>query len=523
MADKFVFSNFATTSLSEAIGTTETVIQFNVDDVPKFPTLTGGAKFPIVLANSDSEVEIMYVTALTMDGSATVERGMEGTQALSWLAGTRIRHTFTAVTVIQAAGLRPRGTWDSGVAYSPNDLIVHGGTSYIAITENLNSAPSGASTDWQVVYVPPGAATTSMQLQGVWNSSTTYAQGHVVVYRGRLWHANATNDNSPPAYGNANWTHLGKWSGQAHYEAVLFFTGTNNYLVAIAANEAPTELYDGLTIRGTFQNSNTAGTVTLQINALSAVPLQKALGVGFASGEIVAGERYEFIYHAASGAFVAASVPSGTAAALAAANATITALQTKLSQVSPVGKIIDWAGDASVTPPTGYLVCNGQAVSRATYALLFAVCGTTYGAGNGTTTFNLPDLRSRVTAGRDYNIGGLSARLSAHLSASTRGAVGGSQYTELHTHVLTDPGHNHPVTDPTHAHSETGLTNVGTAAAGGGAPIPGAAIISTTFVATGISVGSNDTGITLGNFGTGNAGNVQPTMVMEKLIYTGVH
>ena len=51
------------------------------------------------------------------------------------------------------------------------------------------------------------------------------------------------------------------------------------------------------------------------------------------------------------------------------------------------------------TPPDGWLLCNGAAISRTTYPYLFTVIGTTYGVGNGTTTFNLPDLRSRIPIG----------------------------------------------------------------------------------------------------------------------------
>ena len=51
--------------------------------------------------------------------------------------------------------------------------------------------------------------------------------------------------------------------------------------------------------------------------------------------------------------------------------------------------------------PEGYLLCNGQAVSRTTYANLFAVLGTTFGEGDGSTTFNLPDLRSRFIKGKE--------------------------------------------------------------------------------------------------------------------------
>jgi microcystin-dependent protein len=63
---------------------------------------------------------------------------------------------------------------------------------------------------------------------------------------------------------------------------------------------------------------------------------------------------------------------------------------------APVGTITQYAGAAA---PTGYLLCDGSAVSRSTYADLFAILSTTYGSGNGSTTFNLPDFRGRVQMG----------------------------------------------------------------------------------------------------------------------------
>jgi hypothetical protein len=57
--------------------------------------------------------------------------------------------------------------------------------------------------------------------------------------------------------------------------------------------------------------------------------------------------------------------------------------------IDPTGQVILYA---STVPPSGYLACNGAAVSRTTYANLFAVTGTTYGPGDGSTTFNLPNL-----------------------------------------------------------------------------------------------------------------------------------
>lgn len=68
----------------------------------------------------------------------------------------------------------------------------------------------------------------------------------------------------------------------------------------------------------------------------------------------------------------------------------------------PTGMVVPYAGAVA---PDGWLLCQGQAVSRTTYAQLFSVIGTTYGSGDGSTTFNLPDMRGRVAVGSDANWG----------------------------------------------------------------------------------------------------------------------
>lgn len=92
-----------------------------------------------------------------------------------------------------------------------------------------------------------------------------------------------------------------------------------------------------------------------------------------------------------------------------------------------VGSIIPYA---AASAPSGWLLCDGSAVSRSTYADLFAVISTTYGSGDGSTTFNLPDLRGR------FPLGKASAGTGATLGA-TGGAID-------HTH--TGPSHQHAVT-----------------------------------------------------------------------------
>lgn len=73
-----------------------------------------------------------------------------------------------------------------------------------------------------------------------------------------------------------------------------------------------------------------------------------------------------------------------------------------LAKFVPAGVIVAFGGTVA---PSGYLLCNGQAVSRTTYADLYAAIGTAYGSGNGSTTFNVPDLRGRFLRGVDGGTG----------------------------------------------------------------------------------------------------------------------
>jgi microcystin-dependent protein len=76
----------------------------------------------------------------------------------------------------------------------------------------------------------------------------------------------------------------------------------------------------------------------------------------------------------------------------------INTLTTNLASAVPSGVISAYGGSSA---PTGYLLCDGTAVSRTTYSALYAIVGTTYGSGDGSTTFNVPNLKGKVAVGRD--------------------------------------------------------------------------------------------------------------------------
>jgi microcystin-dependent protein len=168
------------------------------------------------------------------------------------------------------------------------------------------------------------------------------------------------------------------------------------------------------------------------------------------------------------------------------------------AQTIPPGALMDFAG---TTVPTGWLMCDGSQVSRTTNAPLFSAIGTTYGAGDGSTTFNLPDCRGRVTAGLDP--GGTAGRLTAGgsgIAGQTLGAAGGIETETLTAAQM--PSHNHTLGGNTVSFLASG-GNLWSALANAPAAI-NAWYISQTDTA-----------------GSGAAHqNTQPTIIMNKIIKT---
>ena len=104
----------------------------------------------------------------------------------------------------------------------------------------------------------------------------------------------------------------------------------------------------------------------------------------------------------------------------------------------PTATIIPWS---SASVPSGFLECNGAAVSRSTYSALFAVVGTTYGAGDGSSTFNVPDIQDNVLVSKSNNKS-LASTGGANTVTSTGNIGGSTANATLSTGQLAS--HSHP-------------------------------------------------------------------------------
>jgi microcystin-dependent protein len=148
---------------------------------------------------------------------------------------------------------------------------------------------------------------------------------------------------------------------------------------------------------------------------------------------------------------------------------------TAIPNAVPAGAVMPFAGSSV---PTGYLFCDGSAVLRSTYAVLFTAIGTTHGAGDGSTTFNLPDYRGRMLVG-----------------VGTHGDVNALAKNDGKAIQYRRPAHSHDVQDPGHRHAGHNPQYQSSYAAGG--PLPAspheqqADPLATSIAVTNITVGAD--------------------------------
>lgn len=186
------------------------------------------------------------------------------------------------------------------------------------------------------------------------------------------------------------------------------FTVTSNQIFNSLANMS------GAVIAFTPHATNGA-TVTLNVDGLGAKPLRSAPSVELLAGTLIEGTPYTALYNNSDAVWYLHNFYGNP-------------------YNVPLGAGMPFFG--TTAPNSSFVFPYGQAISRTTYSTLFSMFSTTYGAGDGTTTFNVPDLRGRVIAGKD-DMGGSSAnRLTGAddgINGDTLGAAGGVETQTLDT------------------------------------------------------------------------------------------
>ncbi len=262
-------------------------------------------------------------------------------------------------------------------------------------------------------------------------------------------------------------------------------TGGSSTAYTLSYAVAPGSLADGMTHLVQFHAVNGAG-ATLNVNSLGATPLHyHAAGAWRIAppGLIDTDEVCRVAYHSSSGAYRLNGRRNRT------------------------GEVVPFAGSMA---PAGALLCYGQAISRTAFAGLFVTLGTAHGAGDGSTTFNLPDLRGRAVAGKD-NMGGSSAARLNSISSTTLGAAGGGQTNAASVSGSISGGTAGSL-------SVNGITDVDSASSAtqSGGPL---AVSGHTHTHT-ISGGTSGSLTVAGSFSGSSASFsvVQPTMILNYLI-----
>ena len=222
------------------------------------------------------------------------------------------------------------------------------------------------------------------------------------------------------------------------------------------------------------------------------------------NGTMVQVELSDLLTYLSSNLNVTSSmITNGTIQSADIAAGAITADKMASNTGLPAGCIMAWTtGNA----PTGWLLCGGQDVSRTIYPDLFAAIATTYGAGDGSTTFNVPDLRGRVIAGLDdMGGGGAAGRLTAGnsgISTSINSSGGSAQHTLTESEM---PAHTHSGNVNLRTNWESGYSTLSPVGTG-----------SARYDGTGTSPP-----LTINSTGGGAAhNNVQPTLVLQYIIKT---
>lgn len=421
------FANNVSTQLTKSVAENDSTIEVrSLTQGLTWPNISAtGDYFLIVIDDISSSIwEIMKCTKVQVNGNTTiltVERGLEGTTATTFTAGSVVENRLTA------------GTLDTfGEGFPAKVEINRGGTGATTAADartNLD-VPSKADLssevtrlDQKIINNIPPAATTSVRGTTMLSSAVDSvseamaatpkavktAYDKAVAVDTRLTSEVTTLETADTATNQKLTSEVSRLEGEiaAHTppDASLTTKGIvqlnsavdNASEVLAATPKAVKTAYD-IAVAAAAKSASadkltTARGITLTGPVTGTVDFDGSANVSIPTTVVSASTS-------AKGIVQLSSATNSESELVAATSKAVKAAYDKAAEaeaVLPAGFVI--AFSASSTTPSGYLLCNGAAVSRTTYAALFAVIGTTYGAGDGSTTFNLPDLVGRVIQG----------------------------------------------------------------------------------------------------------------------------
>jgi microcystin-dependent protein len=452
-------------------------------------TIAAGQQANVSNAGSPSDAQLDFY----------IPQGVAGVQGAIGPQGN------TGATGPTGQGYTWRGAWSAATSYNAYDTVSYQGSSYVCTAANLNNPPSTSPSQWNLVAQmgTTGAQGTpgSAGATGPTGTAATIAVGNTTTGSPGS-QATVTNTGSSSAAvlqfqipagvqgatgstgatGPAGSTGATGPTGAQGSTGAAGTNGTNGlnafnvtsgpFTVPPVGQTVNVTLGDaswivlgqyvyvdgaaGIGVAGVLQVVGKTGNQISLLNPTTppALPLADTTQNGLMRQ--VSGNTTDFVDGTNHTQNLVAALPIASATQkglvnilsgnatdyIGGDNACHSIVAALLGVLVPTGSVLDFAGS---TAPTGFLLCQGQTVSRTTYPALYAVIGTTWGAGDGSTTFGLPDLQGRTRIGAGQGTG------------LTNRALAGTGGEEAHTLLTTElAAHNHTASQGNHTHTDSG-------------------------------------------------------------------